>query len=211
MEQQHKISAVQSAFLHVLSLSVWTEGFTCKVEIALWRPQNSANSSLTDHWLTWSCLRSELTPVLSSAVRRGLVWRSARGSLRGLTACLHLVTAGCAGPEPSGLRATCEDIKRLNPIQSEIPELRIICRERQTSSTDWRCEKAKRGRSPHHTASVCWALWWWITAPAKYSSLLLGVLCPAEVLSLRAGAPSWPGELDTSLKKTTPEKNTLNF
>lgn len=31
-EKQHEILSVQSAFLHVLSLSVWTEGCTCKIQ-----------------------------------------------------------------------------------------------------------------------------------------------------------------------------------
>lgn len=94
-----------------------------------------ANKQLLLWNLTWSrlmlvlILRSELSVTLSSTVRWSLLWRSAWGSLRGLTARLHLVIPRRAGPQSCGWLTSCRDIQLLNPIQSEIPELRIICRE----------------------------------------------------------------------------------
>ena len=66
----------------------------------------------------------------------GLVWRSARGSLRGSATRLHVVVPGRAGPERSGGRAARSDIWLLDPVQSEVPELGIICREGQTSVSE---------------------------------------------------------------------------
>lgn len=151
-----------------------------------------ANQQLLLWNLTWSrlmlvlILRSELSVTLSSTVRWSLLWRSAWGSLRGLTARLHLVIPRRAGPQSCGWLTSCRDIQLLNPIQSEIPELRIICRENRPVDTEW-------GWFLHHTIKVCRALWWWLTSPGKYSSLLQGFLCPAEVLSLDAGVTSGPG------------------
>lgn len=210
LRKQHELSSVQSAFLHVLSVSVRTDGFTWNRETVDWRAQHSDNSSLTSvSWnLTWSglilvlMLRSVLSPVLSSAVRRALVRRSARGSLRGLTSRLHLVIPGRAGPEFSGERAAWRDIQRIDPVQSEIPELRIVCRRRQTSFTEWGSlgKGEERQVSSPHCVKVCWALWF--TAPARCSSLLLGFLCPAELLSLHAGTSSWHGGMDYTFRKT---------
>lgn len=168
-----------------------------------WGPQTSASSSPTNQWLlswnlTWSglmlvlMLRSEVSAALSSAVRWSLLWRSAWGSLRGLTARLHLVIPRRAGPRSYGWLTSCRDIQLLNPIQSEIPELRIICRANRPvvlSEVGLFTTLSK----------LCRALWWWLTSPAKYSSLLLGFLCPADVLSVDAGVTSGPG----GVKKNT--------
>lgn len=66
------------------------------------------------------------------------------------------------------------------------PRAQDHLQRKQTSDTEW-------GWFLHHTLKVCRALWWWLTSPGKYSSLLQGFLCPAEVLSLDAGVTSGPG------------------
>lgn len=83
--------------------------------------------------LTWPCvmlvlmLWSELSPLLPPAVWRGLVWRSSGASLRSFTACLHLVGSRCAGPWLSGRGS--RGIQLLYHIQSEVPELGIVCKQ----------------------------------------------------------------------------------
>lgn len=74
-------------------------------------------------------LWSELSPLLSLAVWRGLVWRSSGASLRSLTACLHLVGSRCAWPGPSGRGSG--GVQLLDPIQSEVPELGIVCKQKR--------------------------------------------------------------------------------
>lgn len=82
-------------------------------------------------WLTWSALILSL--LLSSAVRRGL-WSPVCGPLRGFTARLHLMIPRRTGPCSSGWRGSRRDIQILNPIESEIPELRVICTARPSGN-----------------------------------------------------------------------------
>ena len=145
---------------------------------------------------TWPCiilvliLRYEVSAVLSSAVRGGLLWRSSRVSLRGLAARPHLVIPRRAGPEPTGWWAVCGDIQLLYPIQCEIPKHRIVCGQIQT-----RCTQLK-----HITRhATCASLWLWLTAPAKFSLVPLGLLL---CLSLDTRTPSWPGEIKKQKDRT---------
>lgn len=80
--------------------------------------------------LTWSPLMVIVvcgSVVSVSAGRRGLgasVW----SSLRSFATRLHLMTPRCPGPRPSRRRAARWDVQLLDPVQREIPQLRVICR-----------------------------------------------------------------------------------
>lgn len=193
---EHKISGVQSAFLHVLSLSVWTEGFTWKVE----QVNSILSQQLTKRSATPLIMRPHL--VSRDTGSDAEVWTEPGPVLccmRGprLEVCLVL-SEGSYCASASGDSQVCWARGHPGPLSH--PERNPRAQDHLQRK---RNQLLKGGRFPHHP--VCGALWWWLTAPAKHSSLLLGFLCPDKLLSLNAGTPSWPGAMDTPI----PEKNTF--
>lgn len=130
-----------------------------------------------------------LVCVVSSAVWRRVTRRSAWTSLRGLAARLHGVTPRRAGSGAPGRGTASSGVQLLDPIQGEVPDLGVVCRERERER-DRREGLSARVISAEPSAGES-------RSPARQSSVVFGFTCPDVLPLADTRPPRWSGEVDT--------------